>query len=158
MMRQLLGARGDAMVKIIIDAAKGVCLRRYQGLAYLEENGHDGPFALLWQGEDDLSLPDGSRLVFVRKKGVGLAFERLGINRLRIASRVGGERFKPDLAKPTRTLKHLLQEANIPPWQRERLPLIYCDDTLALVPGIGVECTLQARAEETGLTIVWEQG
>jgi len=50
-----------------------------------------------------------------------------------------------------------LQEAEMPPWQRERLPLIYSDDTLAVVPGIGVECSMQAGADEVGLTILWEQ-
>jgi tRNA(Ile)-lysidine synthase len=158
MLRQLLTSRADATIKIALDTAKGVYLRRYQNQAYLELNGHDRPFALLWQGETELNLPDNSRLIFERRPGLGLAFERLGINRLRIASRSGGERFKPDLAKPTRTLKHLLQEAGIPPWQRERLPLVYCDDALAVVPGVGVECSMQAREDETGLMIVWEQG
>ncbi len=158
MLRQLLTSKADATIKIALDTSRGIYLRRYQNQAYLELNGHDRPFALLWQGEDQLDLPDNSRLVFERRLGVGLAFERLGINKLRVASRSGGERFKPDLAKPTRTLKHLLQEAGIPPWQRERLPLVYCDDALAVVPGVGVECSMQAREDETGLMIVWEQG
>lgn len=110
---------------------------------------------MVWQGEAELSLPDQSRLVFDKQMGAGLAIERLGINKLRISSRIGGERFKPDVAKPTRTLKHLLQEANIPPWQRERLPLVYCDDTLAVVPSIGVASHLQASGRELGLVISW---
>ena len=157
MLRQLLTAKADARVKIAINSAGGVYLRRYQGFAYLESNSHSLPIALLWQGEAELRLPDNSRLVFEKRSGCGLAFERLSINKLRIAHRTGGERFKPDLAKPTRTLKHLLQEAGMPPWQRERLPLVYCDDVLAVVPGIGVECTMQARADETGLMILWQQ-
>ena len=112
---------------------------------------------LLWQGETELSLPDGSRLVFEVKVGEGLAFKRLGINKLRISHRVGGERFRPDANKPTRTLKHLLQESNMPPWQRQRLPLLYCDDTLAVVPGIGATADMQASAQEPGLIVTWEQ-
>lgn len=157
MLRQLLTSKADATIKIALDTAQGLYLRRYQNQAYLEISNHDQPFALLWQGEAELDLPDNSRLIFERRLGVGLAFERLGINKLRITSRSGGERFKPDLTRPTRTLKHLLQEAGIPPWLRERLPLIYCDDELALVPGVGVECTMQARENETGLMVVWEQ-
>jgi len=157
MLRQLLTAKADADVKIVINNAEGVYLRRYQGFAYLESNNNSLPIALLWQGEAELRLPDNSRLIFEKKLGCGIAFKRLGINKLRITHRVGGERFKPDLTKPTRTLKHLLQEAKMPPWQRERLPLIYCDDVLAVVPGIGVECTMQARADEIGLIILWEQ-
>jgi tRNA(Ile)-lysidine synthase len=157
MLRQLLTAKADARVKITVNSAENVYLMRYQGFAYLESNNHNLPIALLWQGEAELRLPDNSRLIFEKKLGCGLAFKRLGINKLRVMHRTGGERFKPDLAKPTRTLKHLLQEANMPPWKREHLPLIYCDDVLAVVPGIGVECTLQARADETGMMILWEQ-
>lgn len=157
MLHQLLTAKADARVKIAINSVESVYLRRYQGFAYLESNNNNLPIALVWQGEAELRLPDNSRLIFEKKSGCGLAFKRLGINKLRITHRAGGERFKPDLAKPTRTLKHLLQEANMPPWQRERLPLVYCDDVLAAVPGIGVECTMQARADETGMMILWEQ-
>jgi tRNA(Ile)-lysidine synthase len=157
MLRQLLNARTDAGVKIAVDSANGVWLRRYHGLAYLEFNATALPIAMVWQGEPELRLPDNSRLVFEQKTGCGLAFERLGINKLRISHRMGGERFKPELAKPTRTLKHLLQEANMPPWQRERLPLIYCDDVLAVVPGVGVACSMQAGAQEQGLVIAWQQ-
>lgn len=157
MLRQLLSARTDAGVKIAVDSANGVWLRRYRGFAYLEFNATTLPIAMVWQGESELRLPDNSRLVFEQKTGGGLAFERLGINKLRISHRIGGERFKPELAKPTRTLKHLLQEANMPPWQRERLPLIYCDDVLAVVPGVGVACSMQAGEQEPGLVIAWQQ-
>ena len=84
------------------------------------------------------------------------AVDRLGVERLRIESRQGGERFKPALNRPTRTLKHLLQEANLAPWLRDRLPLIYLEDALAVVPGIGVSCLMQANEKEMGLVISWK--
>jgi tRNA(Ile)-lysidine synthase len=48
-----------------------------------------------------------------------------------------------------------LQEANMPPWLRDRLPLIYFDDALAVVPNIGVSCLMQATEKELGLVITW---
>lgn len=156
MLRQLLSAKNDAGIKIAVDSANGVWLRRYRGFAYMEFNTVSLPIAMVWQGEAELRMPDNSRLIFEPCKGSGLAVERLGIHKLRISHRLGGERFKPELARPTRTLKHLLQEANIPPWQRERMPLVYCDDVLAVVPGIGVACTLQAAPDEAGLVISWQ--
>ena len=111
---------------------------------------------MVWQGEPALTLPDNSQLLFSREMGLGLALNKA--TKLRISARQGGERFKPDRERPTRTLKHLLQEAQIPPWLRARLPLIYCEDTLAAVPGIGVACELQAEPEEMGLVIAWQQG
>lgn len=157
MLTQLINASADASIKVVLDKTSDSILRRYQGFAYIEIN-HPEPaseIAMIWHGEDTLTMPDGSQLIFERKQGEGLAIDRLGVHKLRIASRRGGERFKPDLARPTRTLKHLLQETNMPPWLRERLPLIYLDDTLAVVPKIGVDCMMQATEHDMGLVIAW---
>jgi tRNA(Ile)-lysidine synthase len=156
MLQQLLDARPDAQVKMAI-GPQGTCLRRYQDMVYLDQEQPIEPFSLTWKGEDSLKLPDGSILRFLLGYGHGLAYQRLGIDRLRVAQRSGGERFKPDLGRPSRTLKHLLQEANMPPWQRQRLPLIYHEDSLALVPGIGVAADLQAAEHEPALDITWQQ-
>ena len=157
MIAQLINAGADATIKIMLDKTSDTFLRRYQGFAYIESNhpDHASEIAMVWQGEDSLTMPDGTQLVFERKQGEGLAIDKLGGHKLRIASRQGGERFKPDLARPTRTLKHLLQEANMPPWLRERLPLIYLDDALAVVPSVGVDCMMQATERDTGLVITW---
>lgn len=157
MLTQLMIAGADASIKVMLDKANDIYLRRYQGFAYIEINHPEqaSEIAMIWQGEDSLTMPDGTQLVFERKQGEGLAIDRLGGHKLRVASRQGGERFKPDLARPTRTLKHLLQEANMPPWLRERLPLIYLDDTLAVVPHIGVNCMMQATERDMGLVITW---
>ena len=157
MLMQLINASGDASLKVVLDKTSDSFLRRYQGFAYIEINHpeHASEIAMIWQGEDALTMPDGTQLVFERKQGKGLAIDRLGGHKLRIGSRQGGERFKPDLARPTRTLKHLLQESNMPPWLRERLPLIYLDDTLAVVPKIGVDCMMQATEHDMGLVITW---
>jgi tRNA(Ile)-lysidine synthase len=44
----------------------------------------------------------------------------------------------------------------MPPWQRERLPLVYLDDALAVVPNVGVNCQMQAAEHEQGLLITWQ--
>lgn len=154
MLNQLLSARADAVISARINP--DMQLRRYQNEVYIESRQNNAPIAMLWSGQSELVLPDGSRLIFESSLGQGLAFERLGIDKLRVASREGGERFKPDANRPTRTLKHLLQEANIPPWERQRIPLIYLQDELAVVPGIGVAANMQAQPHETGLVIEWQ--
>src|SRR5690606_20657017 len=100
-------------------------LRRYRGHAWLERDTKPVAIDMTWHGESELHLPDGSRLGFERRQGCGLAWSRLDGMPLRIRNRRGGERFRPDSRRPTRTLKHLLQEAAMPPWLRERLPLLY---------------------------------
>lgn len=155
MLQQLLSARADAAIHVKIDAA--TVLRRYRDMVYVERRRPLVPINLLWSGESELVLADGSCLCFTRDIGRGLAVERLDVQRLRVTGRVGGERFKPSPGRPTRTLKHLLQEAGMPPWQRQRLPLLYWQDELAIVPGIGVATHLQAQDGEAGLVVEWRE-
>ena len=151
-LHQLLNAKVDANINIPL---QHLSLKRFQQRVYLcrEQVAHD--FDLVWNGEQYLDLPNGGQLIFKQVVGTGLAL-KFGMTKLRITNRDGGERFKPNELRPTRTLKHLLQEANIPPWQRTNLPLIYWHDTLACVPSIGIAHELQAHGEEVGLTISWQ--
>ena len=118
------------------------------------KRGRSEAFDLDWNGEPCLLLPNGGKLLFKQVEGAGLALKH-GMTKLRVTNRDGGERFKPDALRPTRTLKYLFQEANIPPWQREQMPLVYWHDTLAFVPNIGIAHELKATANEKGLEIIW---
>ena len=150
--QQLFNAKADANINIQL---QHLSLKRYQQRVYLCEERAAEDFDMTWNGEPYLNLPNGGQLHFKQVVGSGLALKH-GMTKLRITNRDGGERFKPDALRPTRTLKHLLQEANIPPWQREHLPLIYWHDTLALVPNIGIAHELQAAENESGLDIIWQ--
>jgi len=150
--QQLFTAKPDANIHIQL---QNLSLKRYQQRAYLCPERFTEPFDMVWNGEPCLQLPNGGKLHFKQVTGAGLALKH-GMTKLRITNREGGERFKPDVLRPTRTLKHLLQDANIPPWQREHLPLIYWHDTLAFVPQIGIAHELQASENESGLEITWQ--
>lgn len=55
-----------------------------------------------------------------------------------------------------REMKKLWQELAIPPWQRERIPLIYYNQTLVCAPGLFV--TRQGAAvDENGWQALWQQ-
>ena len=51
--------------------------------------------------------------------------------------RTGGERLKIKPNTPSKSLKNLYQEAGVPPWQRQ-IPLLFMDDELIAVEGLGV--------------------
>ena len=70
--------------------------------------------------------------------------------------RRGGERLRPDGRRPRRSLKNLLQESAIPPWERETLPLLFSGDNLVWAPGIGVDCGYQAQPGEVAVAVAWE--
>lgn len=149
---QLFNSRKDADLNIKL---QHLYLRKYQQRAYLCEDKMAAPFDMVWEGESELILPSGGKLLFKSVLGTGLALKQ-GVTKLRITNRNGGERFKPDALRPTRTLKYLLQELNMPPWQRMYIPLIYWEDKLACVPGVGIAYGLQAQADEPGLEIIWQ--
>src|SRR5690606_16641830 len=59
------------------------------------------------------------------------------VSRFSIRYRRGGESLRLQ-GRRTRALKKILQESGLPPWQRQRLPLLFADDELVAVAGVGV--------------------
>lgn len=150
--RQLLNARADAQLRVVLEDGE---VRRYREMAVFEKNAGAQPLHCTWRGEPEMKLPGGV-LTFECAMGQGISASHVA-GRLEIRSRSGGERFRPDSRRPTRSLRHLLQEAGMPPWERQSLPLIYAADRLAVVPGIGVACDLQAAEGEEGWVICWKR-
>jgi tRNA(Ile)-lysidine synthase len=69
--------------------------------------------------------------------------------------RAGGEKIRLDVRRPTRTLKNLLQEHDVPEWQRDRLPLLFRGTQLAWVPGVGIAAQFACEAGEEGILPRW---
>ena len=155
-LRQLFEAGDDAAVRVALGACE---LRRYAGHAYLLPSRPDAPAAFRrdWDGRRAWPLPElGGALHFARRQGAGVACARLREQGLSLRLRQGGEKLRLQVRGSTRSLKNLLQEARVPPWERERLPLIYCADTLVAVPGLGVASDWQAGVGEAGWLISWQ--
>lgn len=53
-------------------------------------------------------------------------------------------------------MKKLLQEAGIPPWRRDRLPLLYREEVLLAVVGLGVAAEFAAAPGNAGWQPVLE--
>ena len=156
-LRQLFHARDDASVRVVLGACE---LRRYGGCAYLLRSLAHVPAELRrdWDGKRVWPLPElGGTLHFVRGTGAGLDCALIGARGLSATLRQGGEKLRLQPGGSTRSLKNLLQEARMPPWERERLPLIYCADTLVAVPGLGVASGWRAGAGNAGWTITWQR-
>jgi len=61
---------------------------------------------------------------------------------LAVRGRGGGERFKPHPTRPSKTLKRLFQDANVPEFERARLPLVWRGEDLIFVAGLGADVRL----------------
>jgi tRNA(Ile)-lysidine synthase len=159
MLQQLCGARRDAAVCIEYGGGyalgEGGCwqVRRYRGRVYVMRAlaGFDQNLALPWKGEAGLEWAAlNARLKFGRSES-GISLAKLQRAPVTLRLRCGGETLRPFADGPARTLKNLLQEHHIPPWQRERLPLLYCGDDLVCVPGVAIAAEYLADGQESAI-------
>jgi tRNA(Ile)-lysidine synthase len=103
-----------------------------------------GFLPLEWKGERRLKIPAlGGELRFA--PGEGIAAEHVSAGGFEIRLRAGGERLQLDPRRPRRTLKNLFQEAGVPPWARERMPLLFRGRDLVWAPGLGVDVRYRGR-------------
>lgn len=150
-LRQVLTARPDARVRVDFSAAT---LRLHAGYIVIEPKLEQlPPTHRLWQGEACLEFGDAGNLLFQAVIGTGV---RLSPGQVSIRRRLGGERLRPAIRQPRRTLKNLLREAGIPAWQRDLLPLVYLDEALVWVASIGGDSDFQAAEGEAGWLISWQ--
>jgi tRNA(Ile)-lysidine synthase len=152
-LRQVLIAKKDATIKIQL--AKDFEIRRYKDEIYIvkKNKNKEKNYAIIWQGEPEILLPNGTQLNFKKVKGSGINFKFLDHQKLKIRNRQGGEFFKPDPKRPTKKIKQLLQESDLPPWEREFFPMIFVDNELAAVPNFGIDQKYQAGPQMTGLEV-----
>ncbi|MEQ1673645.1 MAG: tRNA lysidine(34) synthetase TilS [Candidatus Nitrotoga sp.] len=162
MLHQLCYARNDATVCVNFGEWQ---VRRYQGMVYVapicsvltkefREN-----FCVAWRGESVLPLPNlGGTLHFQSVSGQGISLQKLQLKPVTVRLRRGAERIRPHAQRPTRILKNLLQEHAIPPWQRDRLPLLFCGEDLVWVAGVATAENYWSQPGETGMQLVWNLG
>jgi tRNA(Ile)-lysidine synthase len=153
-LRQL--AATTALSETCLATADGE-LHVYRGELHLI--GHRPPVPdcpVPWSGEAELPWA-GGRVRFVPVIGSGLRRTLLAAGAVKLRARQGGERLQADAGRPRRSLRKLLQESAIPPWQRERLPLLWCGGRLAWVGGLGIDTALASRPGEAGILPVWDE-
>jgi tRNA(Ile)-lysidine synthase len=156
MLDQLCNARSDANPLVILE---GMSLRRFRGsieLVPLQPVDRKAR-AIRWNGEARLALPQGGELCMQRTRGHGVSAACLAAGIVTVRRREGGERMQLESERPRRTLKNLLQEARVTPWQRERMPLLYLDEQLVWAPLIGAACAFRAKGREHALLFSWRE-
>lgn len=155
LLRQALGARSDARVRVGLGDVE---LRRFQDALHIVKPllTPVKSFGQSWDGKGTLALPQlGGSLRLARRQGEGIAASVLRSSPLYVRVRRGGEWLRPRAGGRRRTVRNLLQEAGLPPWERERLPFLYVGNELVAVAGLGVDAGFRAAAGESGFLPLW---
>ncbi len=133
--RDLVMASADSAGQVQFGNAKVV---RHRQHLYIGEQAffHSAPaFAYHW--------PDMSQPLLIEETGQQLTRADIpspwsdGSVTLEVKSRQGGEEIKLSDRMHTQSVKSLLQQIGQPPWERSRVPLVWCDDQLIGIVGVG---------------------
>lgn len=131
-------------------------LRRYRDEVWILPvlPPHDPGRIYPWEPPGSLVMAAGT-LKACPASGQGLSRTACEAGRVNIRFRQGGERLRLPGRAGQRVLKKLLQEAGIPPWERDRLPLVYIDDALAAVADRWLSEDFAAAPDEAGWSLHW---
>lgn len=94
----------------------------------------------------------GGELVVTVVESCGVALARLG--QVQVRPRQGGEAFQLGPKRPARALRKQFQAQGVPEWERSG-PLVYADDQLVFVPGLGLDARVWAEPGEPQVALTW---
>ncbi|MEE2978502.1 MAG: tRNA lysidine(34) synthetase TilS [Pseudomonadota bacterium] len=158
---QLVDARSDGALCVELPAGQ---VRRYRGVVRIEAGANDAsePIAVAIRStqfepahrvEQRVNVAAwGGTLLFAPVDRDGVAAQALQAP-LSLAPRRGGERIVLRAGAPSRALKQAYQEAGIPAWERQRLPLLYAGETLVFAAGLGMNQVV--THDGAGWRITW---
>ncbi len=148
--RQLRAAGADRTPCVSWDNTQ---VRRYRQRIYAIQAPSAVPAD--WQANWDgaaLALPAGGTLVMQSPASTRPAQFSPP---LQVRYRRGGERFKPAANAHSRELRSVLQDAGVPPWLRDRIPLIFADGELIAIGDAILSDTGRACCDAHAGRIVW---
>jgi tRNA(Ile)-lysidine synthase len=112
------------------------------------------PQPVAWRGESELPWGDG-RVVFESRRGEGLRLALLDGADVVLGPRRAGVRMADAPGRPRHSFKNLCQEAGVPPWWREHLPVLYVAGEPVWIAGVGIAPDARCRAGEAGMMPAW---
>lgn len=129
----LLHSRHDARPALVLGART---VYRWRDRLYHLPTPPPLPAVRRWRWPLDRPLTIPALGLHLEPQPLRCAVPGLGAGEvLEVRLREGGERLRPRGAAHHRPLKHWLQDWGVPPWRRDRLPLVYRDNALLAVWG-----------------------
>jgi len=132
----------------------GYEVRRFRSQLFcLKQLSHDASQVYNWNMNDVLDLPTIEKNIQFRKiqtddKEIKFVLDENKLtHKITLGFRQGGEKIKPAGRNGTHDLKSLFQEAAVPSWERNRIPLLYSGDELVAVVGYWLADDFSAKGE-----------
>ena len=149
----LLQARKDASPVI---TWPGCDIRRYRQQLYasIQLPPHDASRCIDWKLDTPCQLGD-DLLSAKLKEGEGIKQDICPDNHLQVRFRQGGEKIQLKNKRHRQELKKLFQEEEIPPWLRNRIPLLYAGDVLIAVADLWIDAAAYSNDNELSWQIDW---
>lgn len=132
---ELLVARADAEARFDWSGTRVQCWRNLLHAGRIRDPLPPG-WTQEWDGSTPLALPTGDNLVLVGAARFDAP--------LHAHARRGGERIVLPGRTHSHALKHVLQDADVPPWRRERMPLLSDAEGTLLAAGDAILSTQMA--------------
>ena len=131
LLTEVLSAREDSDPEL---SGQGYCVRRYRDKLYcLKQVAPEIVRDSFWSaGQASIRVSDHQTLSCL-PSSAGIDRGQWQSATIVVKARRGGEKIRLRGRKGHHALKKLFQEAGIPPWERETVPLVYLDDKLAAV-------------------------
>ena len=127
----------------------------HRGRAWVERALGAPPQAMRWDGAFRLAWGEGE-LRLRETRGEGLSLKRLrAAGEVVIDRRREGLRMCIAAGRPRHSFKNLCQQAGVPPWLRDHLPVLYADGEPLWIAGIGVAADAACAPDEPGLVPQW---
>nr|WP_308634810.1 tRNA lysidine(34) synthetase TilS [Massilia brevitalea] len=168
MVAQLVEARHDAQLLVTHPACH---IRRHRDrlyitpkladLAGMRDPDDEGVIEKLgepftWKDESSLAFPAYGGVLHFDVADVGFDAAWLRGRALVIDFRKGGERLKLAPNRPTRGLKAHYQAADVPAWERARLPIVSSGSDLLYAAGLGMDCHHFGSSADARIALRWE--
>ncbi|MCZ6804688.1 MAG: tRNA lysidine(34) synthetase TilS [Proteobacteria bacterium] len=131
-------------------------VRRYRNLLYASKifNKHSVNIEFDWNPESPLAILNET-LIANPENGKGISKADTKNAKFVVRYRQGGEKIYPKNLTHSKTVKQLFQERGVLPWLRDRIPLIYINEKLAVIPGFCIDKKYAATKDESSWDIQW---
>jgi len=139
---------------------KGFIIRRYRDRLYclLNEMAIDRDYRMNWtRWQHELALPGNGCLLALPTRQAGLSKACWESSRASVGYRQGGESIRLPGRSGRHGLKKLFQEKAIPPWIRNRIPLLYFDEQLVAVGDLWISAEFFRPEGSDNLRLQWLQ-